>query len=576
MTDALRISAGQYSDRGRKEGNQDFHGLVLPGAPLLETKGIALAVADGISSSDVSHVASESAVTAFLEDYYCTSETWSVKTSAERVLNATNSWLHAQNQHGSYRYARERGYVCTFSALVLKSNTAHLFHVGDARIYRLHGHSLEQLTQDHRLHIGGGQSYLGRALGVSPQVEIDYRALRVERGDCLMLATDGVHEYLDADSLVQMIEAGGGDLDDAAKSIALEAYRRGSPDNLTVQLLRIDALPEPDADELRRHTTELPFPPLLEARQEFDGYRIVRKLHASARSHLYLATDGESGAPVVIKTPSIDKRNDAGYMERFLLEEWVARRIDHPHVLKVYPTSRRRSYLYTVTEFVDGQTLAQWMIDHPRPDLETVRSVVEQIASGLRAFHRREMLHQDLRPENIMIDATGSVKIIDFGATSVAGLEESAPAGAAFPGTLQYAAPEYFLGEPGSPRSDLYSLGVIAYQMLTARLPYGAQAARACSRKAQSRLRYRSALDDRLAVPAWMDEALRKAVHPDPGKRYAELSEFVFDLRHPNRAFLVRKPLIERNPLAFWKGASLVLALAALMLLYLLVAGIHA
>ena len=109
-----------------------------------------------------------------------------------------------------------------------------------------------------------------------------------------------------------------------------------------------------------------------------------------------------------------------------------------------------------------------------------MRGIVEQIAKGLRAFHRMEMLHQDLRPDNIMIDKTGTVKIIDFGSTRVAGVVEAAPPAAddEILGTAQYTAPEYFLGESGSPRSDMFSLGVISYQMLTGKLPYGTQIAR--------------------------------------------------------------------------------------------------
>ena len=80
-----------------------------------------------------------------------------------------------------------------------------------------------------------------------------------------------------------------------------------------------------------------------------------------------------------------------------------------------------------MTEFIEGQTLKQWMIDNPKPDLETVRGIVEQIAKGLRAFHRKEMLHQDLRPDNIMIDKTGTAKIIDFGSTKITGVAEAAP-----------------------------------------------------------------------------------------------------------------------------------------------------
>ena len=133
----LQVSVGQYSDKGRKDINQDFHGACVPKAPQLASKGIAVALADGISSSAVSQVASQSAVTSFLDDYYCTSDAWSVKRSAQRVLAATNSWLHAQNQKGQFRFDKDRGYVCTLSALVIKSATAHLFQVGDTRIYRL-------------------------------------------------------------------------------------------------------------------------------------------------------------------------------------------------------------------------------------------------------------------------------------------------------------------------------------------------------------------------------------------------------------------------------------------------------
>jgi serine/threonine protein kinase len=240
-------------------------------------------------------------------------------------------------------------------------------------------------------------------------------------------------------------------------------------------------------------------------------------------------------------------------------------------VLKPYPDTRKREYLYVAMEYIDGQSLAQWMIDHPRPGMETVRGIVEQIAQGLRAFHRMEMLHQDLRPENILIDASGTVKIIDFGSTCVAGIAELGPgmAAGAMLGTLQYAAPEYFLGEAGTTHSDLYSLGVITYQMLTGRLPYGAAVARAQTRSAQKTLQYASALDDQRAIPAWIDGVLRKAVHPDPDRRYQALSEYLFDLRHPNQAFLqqARVPLVERNPLMFWKALSLLLAVLVIVLL---------
>ena len=112
-------------------------------------------------------------------------------------IAATNSWLHAQTRHSQYPYDNDRGYVCTLSAMVIKSTTAHIFHVGDARIYRLAGTCLEQLTEDHRVVVSSEQSYLGRALGMNPQIEIDYRAVPLDIGDSFVLATDGVYEHVE-------------------------------------------------------------------------------------------------------------------------------------------------------------------------------------------------------------------------------------------------------------------------------------------------------------------------------------------------------------------------------------------
>jgi serine/threonine protein phosphatase PrpC/predicted Ser/Thr protein kinase len=570
MPRELKISVGQFSDKGRKETNQDFHGVLIPDEPLLSLKGISIVLADGISTSKVSRVAAESAVKGFLTDYYCTSESWSVRTSAQRVLEATNSWLHSQTR-SQYAYDKDRGYVCTLSAIVIKSTTAHLFHIGDSRIYRLSGNTLEQLTNDHRIVISSQQSYLGRALGVNSQIEIDYQMMRLEPGDVFVLATDGIYEHLSARRIAKVVNEGGADLDAAAKGIVDQAFEAGSEDNLTVQIVRVDELPDGAAAEVFAQPQELPLPPLLEARAVFDGYRIVRELHGSSRSHIYLAVDIETEAVVTIKIPSIDLRDDPAYLKRFMMEEWVARRIDSPHVLKPCLLQRKRNFLYVATEYIDGQTLTQWMIDNPKPSLETVRGIVEQIAKGLRAFHRKEMLHQDIRPDNIMIDATGTVKIIDFGSTKITGVVEAAPSGMGndILGTQQYVAPEYFLGEPATSRSDLFSLGVITYQMLTGKLPYGAQIANARTRSQFNKLVYRPASHGDRELPLWIDGTLEKAVHPNPYKRYDSFSEFLFDLRHPNANYLSTSstPLIERNPLLFWKSTTVVLALAVIVLL---------
>jgi len=572
MSRQLQVSLGQHSDKGRKEINQDFHGACVPEEPQLSAKGVVLALADGISSSAVSQEASQSAVRSFLEDYYCTSPAWSVKKSAQRVLMAVNSWLHSLTRQSSDPYDKDRGYVCTFSALIFKSTTAHLLHAGDSRIYRLRDGGLEQLTQDHRLWVSREQSYLSRALGMDTHLELDYQFTRLEMGDVFIVATDGVYQFASDRFMMNAVADHARDLDAAARAIVAEALERGSQDNLTALVARVDALPEREANEVLRQQSELPFPPALAPRMQLDGFQVVRELHASARSHVFLATDPESGSSVVIKTLATEMQNDGAHLERFLMEDWVAQRLSNPHVLRAAGRGRKRNYLYTVTEYVEGQTLHQWLIDNPKPSLEVVRGIIEQIANGLLAFHRLEMLHQDLRPQNVMIDATGTAKIIDFGSTRVAGIAENVSplVQGELLGTVQYMAPEYFLGEGGDSRSDLFSLGVIAYQMLSGRLPYGAAVSRTRTRAAQRQLKYQSLLADDREIPAWIDEVVHRAVHVDPGKRYAELSEFVYDLRHPNAAYLsrTRAPLLERNPVAFWRGVSIILAIALVIALF--------
>lgn len=571
MPSKLKLAVGQHSDKGRKDINQDFFGIAIPKEPHLSLKGVAIALADGISSSSVSQIASETAIKSFLEDYFCTSEANSVKNSALQVITATNSWLHNLTQQSQYRYDKDRGYVCTLSALIIKSTTAHIFHVGDSRIYRLRDKNVEQLTQDHRHWVSETESYLSCAMGINPQLEIDYQALAINKGDIFILATDGVYEFTSNEFIINSIFSHEDDLNKAAKEIVDEAYAKGSDDNLTVQIIRVDELATTDANEIYDQLNELPFPPILEARSIFDGYHIIREIHATSRSHVYLALDTETNEQVIIKTPSIDLRSDTAYLERFLMEEWIARRVNNAHVLKPCKQTRKRNYIYIVTEYIEGQTLTQWSIDNPKPDLETVRGIVEQIAKGLLAFHRKDMLHQDLRPENIMIDHTGTVKIIDFGSTHVAGIMEisSSVERQSLLGTAQYSAPEYFLGENGTNASDIFSLGVITYQMLSGKLPYGAQVAQAKTKAAQNRLSYSCVLDDEREIPAWIDDVLKKAVHPNPYKRYQELSEFTTDLRRPNQAFLnkTRPPLLERNPALFWKSvAFFLLAIIILML----------
>lgn len=571
MTRALRIRLGQFSDRGVKPANEDFHGALIPEGEALTLKGAAFAIADGMSSSESARLAAEYAIKNFLNDYFATPDSWTVRHSAERVLSALNRWLCGQ---GASMRDPSRGMVTTFSALVLKSTIAHIFHIGDSRIWRLRDTTLEPLTQDHHSWVSKERVYLNRALGIDPHLDIDYRSLAVETGDLFLFTTDGVHEYVSPLEIKRLIGVSVDNLDAACRALTAAARAAGSPDNLTCQIVRVDALPLPDVESVFRALTELPFPPELERGMILDGYRILREIHTSPTSQLYLAVDTTSGKQVALKTPSVNFEDDPGYLERFRHEEWVGRRIDDPHVLKVIEPVRRRRFLYHILDYVEGQTLRQWMADHSRPPLAEAREILAQIARGIRAFHRLDMLHRDLKPENILIDRDSIVRIIDFGSTKIAGIAEIASPveQTDLLGTKNYTAPEVLRGEPATTSSDLFAFGVIAYELLTGRLPYGERLGREINAKAMARLCYVSARSARPDLPVWVDGALEKAVRLDPKRRYTVETELIYDLSHPNSEFTERcnRPLLERNPVGFWRGVALFSLFANLILLYLL------
>jgi len=294
MTNTLAVTLGQYSEAGIKEDNEDYFGAYIPDDAQLDSKGIAIAIADGMSGSDGGKEASQMSVRMFLDDYYGTPESWSVKKAVTKVMSAMNSWLFSQGQQ---RYDSAKGMVTTFSAMVLKSRTLHMFHIGDSRIYRLRGNDLVQLTQDHRIWITNDREYLSRALGIDINLNIDYRATPTETGDIYLLTTDGIHDFVNDTELQERVEAGKTDLQATAEKIIAAARSNKSDDNLTCQLVRIDSLPRPNKDEFYEELTRLPFPPDLVAGNILDGYKILRELNASSRSQVYLAEDTLSEAP---------------------------------------------------------------------------------------------------------------------------------------------------------------------------------------------------------------------------------------------------------------------------------------
>lgn len=571
-----------FSEAGIKPINEDAVGYKKPTESYAqENKGISVALADGVSTAEAGREASHTAVERFLEEYYQTPDTWSVSGSGEKILSTINLRLFRQSHEFT---TSTKGYLCTFSAVVIKSRTLHFFHVGDSRIYRLREGVLKQLTTDHVAIIDDNRTCLSRAIGMDSRLNLDYGHSDIRVGDRLLLTTDGVHDFIDADQLKDLL-AGYSSASEIVKHIQAAAIDAKTNDNLSSAAIIVKSLPETNLEDYSARLTRLPFPPELQVGMKLDGYRVIRELFASSRSQLYLVRDElaehsqDEGKCYVMKTPSRNIEEDMSAIDRFIQEEWIGRRIHSPHVVRVIQQQRARTALYYLMEYIDGIGLDNWIAEHQPPSPKQSIAIVRQIAEGLKVFHNNEAIHQDLKPANIMLTnqsilaGNPQVLIVDFGSVYVAGLAELqrplVHEGAL--GTASYSDPLYLLGRNPGIQGDIYALATITYEIFTGCLPYGEQIDECHSALDYDRLRYKSASQYNPQIPLWFDAALEKGVAFDLQQRYLKIDDLLTDITQPNPLFLQADPVVEKNAssLTLWKLLSGFWFLTFLLVIYL-------
>lgn len=568
----LRVSYGQaYLAQDRRSARSSM-AVCHPKDSQLAIKGVAGIIADSTWRNALAKQAGETCVRGFMADYFATPDNWDVKTSANRVLLALNSWLYAQS-----RSVSNGSYISSLSALIIKGRQGHLFHMGDTLVYRLRGAEFQQLNREHTTYMGGYR-YPSRALGMDPSVDIDYLNFKVKKGDIFLFTTQAVKGTLMPSDFVQLISEFPEDLNQACDVILKKAMEKASKRgyssyNFCFQLMRVDQVTHEAGDDLGSAYSSLPVPEELQAGDELDGYQIEAVLSRSATSRIYQVYDPQTARKLVLKAPSPQLALKQEFIAHFIMQQWIADRVSSPYVAKVVDLSRPRTRLYYLMEFIEGRTLDTWLLENPDADLKVRLDLIEQLTKAVRAMHRREVIHQHLTPQNILVDAQGIVKLVDFAACGVAGMKDLPPllTLARRVGLTPYSAPEYRLGKNPNERADQFSIAALAFEMLTGERPYRGQLENLYSKVDFSRLEYVPAFQLAPSLPVWMDAALRKALQPNPELRYRRLSEFIYDLKKPNPEYLPDKETGKGQDqlLAFWKGlAGLLLLLLLLSLFY--------
>jgi len=556
----VRASVGFASKTGPRKANEDFAGALF-GAELPEPRQeVVAAIADGIGGAKGGRIAAETAVRGFLDGFCDLPETMEVQRAGAKIVSALNGWINTMGRQDP----KLAGMGCTLTALVLRGRVAHLLHVGDTRAYRLSGDRMTCLTTDHVRREGNGRSHtLTRALGVEAEVRLDYATQPVALHDRFLLCSDGVHGSLTEQSIADILRERSAP-EDTAGALVAAALQSGSTDNCTALVLDVVALPTAGSADISAAILQLPVIPVPLRGETIDGFVLKALISEGRYSRLLGAEDEVEGGTVALKFPKPQLASVEAHREAFVREAWVGARVHNPWIGRVIELPPgRQTCLYTVMPLYQGELLETRLSRSPALGLEEGRNITVTLARGVAALHRAGIIHRDIKPDNVILEGGGSLKLIDLGVVRVPGLENFLPG--EIPGTQAYMAPEMFEGEPGNEATDIYALGVTMFRAFTGEYPYGNLDAVSPPRR--NRPRDFSAL--RPDLPAWLQAALARAIAVDPAKRFHDMTEFAFEMEAGPAPTPTanRRPrtLYERAPLQVWQGVAALLALALLV-----------
>ncbi|WP_320158142.1 bifunctional serine/threonine-protein phosphatase/kinase [Psychrobacter immobilis] len=519
-------------------------------------------------------------------------------------------------------YQRVPPLLSTLSGLLCIGDRIHLFHTGDSRIYRVGVDSLTVLSEDHRIRRGEDKGALSAAIGADSQVDLQQSVFTLHQNECLAIMTDGIYEHIDEVELAFELCTAATNMCQAlatthklpigfhaSQTVCEQAFADGSHDNLSMIMLGMNAMPKlsnsiknPNAHSENGgdsthdiHRYQLPTD--LEVGDCIDGFTVMSIIARTARSHVYRVQD-EDHNDFVLKSPSLDTIADGHYLRDFLQERKIGlslskhRRagesaynqsdpnrlpvtdsnknsdrnmgsgLNASGLLRYYPVPASTTYLYHLTEYIEGESLRDFIERHAPCDVWQTYDLLTKIGMATRVMHRNYLLHQDIKPENVLLTKSGAVKLIDFGSASSSILKDSTrPPN----GDLHYAAPEYYTDAPKGVHSDLFSIAVIGYELLTGQLPFGSQDLM----NSQHTLVMPAQPLRQQNIPPVSQQALMRALHPNINVRYQAIGEFLQDFNPDNSArSRDPEPLIKSNPLLVWHGICFIQTVIIVLLLW--------
>jgi serine/threonine-protein kinase len=544
--------------------NEDYLGFFQP-SDLEEqrARGTIAVIADGVGGQGHGDVASRLAVETALKNFQDVKGDTSPKQVLWKIFTAANLAVYDQSmdRRGQGRMAT------TLTVSLFRNNEVTVGHVGDCRVYLIQRGLVKQMTVDHsyaamqlRLGLISQQEaaasemrcVLTRCLGKDPTIQVDYYSAQVHPGDYLVQCSDGLHNCVTAEELSEIVTHH--PPDEACRELVALAEKRGTDDNLSVQIIHIDRVEEvlfyrgqPMYREPNiQMSNEVEVGQLLDNR-----FQITDLISRSGMASIFKAQDSQTGETVAIKIPFMQFESDPAFYSRFQREETIGKSLKHPYILRILPVEEK-SRPYIVMEYLRGQTLRQVLRSVERMPAHDALAIAGRICEALEYIHGQNVLHRDLKPENLMLCDDGSIRLMDFGIAKAVGLRRLTFSGfSASLGTPDYMAPEQVKGKRGDARTDIYSLGVMLYEMVTGALPFEGTNPYA--------IMHARLAGDPVAPRKWnpglspqLEEIILHALERQPYDRYPTAAAFKMELDAPESV-----PLTGRcdrlRPQAPWK-----------------------
>ena len=552
--------------------NEDSCGFWQPeDAVEREVRGSIAIVADGVGGHGNGEIASQRAVEVALQKFRESDPALPARTILKEIFDAANLALYnaGENDRKATRMAT------TMNVCIFKEKDVHIGHVGDTRLYLVRREEIRKLTDDHsmtgvqlKLRLMSEQearashlrSMLTRSVGNEPIVRFDYKRVAAMRDDRFLQCTDGLYCFINDGEIAEGVDRLRPQ--EICPYLVNLAERRGTDDNLTAQFIQVDQLATPRKAVPLSILQKGDHPPSPEAQdpneiqlgQMIDKrYCVQSRISRSGMATIYKTWDEKEKRFLAIKIPHMQYESDIAFFDRFQREAEIGRRLDHPNILKFYDPGVDQSRPYIIMELLEGRTLAQLLNEIKPFPIDDALQIGARIADGLAHMHARNVVHRDLKPQNIMICNDGSLRILDFGIARGSDMRRLTFVGfSPAMGTPDYMAPEQVKGRRGDERTDIYALGAMLYEMVTGHPPFEADNPFMVM-NARLTGDPRAPRELRPEISPQVEELILHAMERDPRKRIQTAAEMKDMLEDPSTVKVTGRHHHLRVPQA-WKA----------------------